>query len=113
MGGSIRVIIDMDIKFDLVKKDKGLEREQKRRDDFKARADSLLSKYYEQLGANAYAVFNACTDYASHSKSGNVNVFADSMQKKIGKWVDEFAKESKRNDFSLENYIGDYGKDLN
>lgn len=101
------------IKFNLEKQGKEFEKEKKRRDEFKARADSLLKNYYGQSGANVYAVFNACTDYATHSKSGNVNFFADGIKKKIGNWVESFSEERKKDDFSLENYIGEYGKYLN
>lgn len=103
----------LDIKFDMEKKNKELEREKKRRDEFKERASRLLETYYRQSGANAYSVFNACTEYATYSKSGNVNVFADSMQKKIGNWVEKFTEERKSTDFSLEVHVGDYSKYLN
>lgn len=73
----------------------------------------MAEKYYKQSSENAYAIFNACTDYATYSKSGNVNVFVDSMQKRIGNWVEEFVEARQMSDFSLENYIGDYGKYLN
>ena len=102
----------LDIRFNLDKKDEELGREIKRRNEVKERASRLAEKYYKQLGENAYAIFNACTDYATHSKSGNMNVFADSMQKRIGNWVEEFSMARQRNDFSLEKYIGDYGKYL-
>ena len=103
----------LDIRFNLDKKDEELGREIKRRDEIKERAGRLAEKYYKQSGENAYAIFNACTDYATYSKSGNVNVFADSMQKRIGNWVEEFSEVRQMRDFSLEKYIGDYGKYLN
>jgi len=100
----------LDIKFNLEKKGKELEKEKKRRNEFKERADNLLKNYYRQSGANAYAVFSACTDFASHTKSGNVNFFADSIQKRIGNWVESFSEDSKKGGFSLEEYIEEYGK---
>ena len=103
----------LDIKFNLEKEGKELEKEKKRRDEFIARAGSLLKNYYKQSGPNAYAVFNACTDYGSHTKSGNVTIFADSIQRKIGNWVESFSEDSKKDDFNLEKYIGEYGKYLN
>lgn len=102
----------LDIKFNMEKKNKELEREKKRRNDFKERASRLIEKYSEESEANAYSVFNACTEYATYSKSGDVNVFADSMQKKIGNWVENFTTERKSTDFSLEKHIGDYSKYL-
>ena len=98
----------LDIRFHLDKKDEELGREIRRRDEIKERAGRLAEKYYKQLGENAYAIFNACTDYATYSKSDKVNVFADSMQKRIGNWVEEFSEARQMNDFSLEKYIGDY-----
>lgn len=103
----------LDIKFDLDKKDGELKGEIKRMDEIEERAGRLAEKYYKQLGENAYAIFNACTDYATYSKSGDVNVFADSMQKRIGNWVEEFSEAKQMSGFSLENYIGDYGEYLN
>ena len=103
----------LDIRFNLDKKDEELGREIKRRDEIVERAGRLAEKYYKQLGENAYAIFNACTDYATYSKSGDVNVFADSMQKRIGNWVEEFSEAKQMSGFSLENYIGDYGEYLN
>jgi len=103
----------LDIKFNLEKQERELEKEIKRRDEFKKRADSLITKYFTQSGPNAYAVFNACTDYATHSKSGDVSFFADGIQRKIGNWVESFSEERKKDDFYLETYIGEYGKYLN
>ena len=103
----------LNIKFNLEKKDKELEIERKRRDEFKQRAEGLIDSYYHETGANAYSVFNACTDFASHSKTGKVNFFADSMQKKIGNWIEKFAVEREKTDFSLADYIKDFDKYLN
>ena len=103
----------LNIKFNLEKKDKELELEKKRLNDYKQRAEGLIDSYFQETGANAYSVFNACTDFASHSKTGKVNVLADIMQKRIGKWLEDFAIERQQNNFSLNSYIKDFDKYLN
>jgi hypothetical protein len=82
----------LDMKFDTstgdVKKKGNAE---KRLDEFSEHASRLVKKYYREMGENAYAVYNAATDYASAPRrTGGANLI-NGMQKRVGHWVEEFA----------------------
>ena len=71
-------------------------------DDYKAKAarlfeplkessESLLRKYTEDMGANAYALFNAVTDFASRPPVlRDFRRTEHSMQTQAGRWLREF-----------------------
>lgn len=67
--------------------------------------DGLCEKYVNELGENAYAVFNAITDFASHPPA-NRCVYRErhSFQKLAGAWVSAFHGASSAKDFNLDDY---------
>ena len=84
----------LDMKFDTGSTDEKKKRNaEKRLDEFSAYASRLVSKYYREMGENAYAVYNAATEYASDPRrSGSANLI-NGMQKRVGNWVEKFAAE--------------------
>lgn len=64
--------------------------------------------YFKELGNNAYAMMNVLSDYASFPEwtNGSTN-YVDGYQRKVGKWIDEFIEESRKEDFNLSKYLGD------
>lgn len=77
------------------------------------RAEKLIDSYYSELGDNAYAVFNACTEYATFAREGTVSIYANSAQRRVGRWLEGFNIKTKESNFNLEDYVGDYAKRLN
>lgn len=66
----------------------------------------MSDRYAQDLGENAYAVFNTITEFASHPPD-NLCVHRDrhSFQRLAGTWVDSFTEECRRPDFSLAEYL--------
>ena len=77
----------------------------------KSSAESLVQKYEDEMGANAYALFNALTDFASRPPGlRDLRRSEHSMQTQAGRWLREFDEllqaSSKPN---LTEYLGEYG----
>ena len=65
-------------------------------------------EYFKELGNNAYAMMNVLSDFASFPEwTQSPNNYVDGYQRKVGKWVDEFIAEYKKDGFSLSKYIGE------
>ncbi len=65
-------------------------------------------EYFEEMGYNAYAMFNVLTDFASFpSGTTNANNFIHGYQRKAGNWADEFLSEYQKTSFSWDTYIGE------
>jgi hypothetical protein len=66
----------------------------------------MCDRYAADLGDNAYAVFNAVTEFASHPP-GNRFVRRDrnSLQRLAGEWVSGFSQQCRRPDFDLTGYL--------
>lgn len=65
-------------------------------------------EYAQELGENAYALFNVLTDFASYPIGiTNSATVIHSYQQKVGAWVNEFIQEAKKSDFTLDAYIGE------
>ena len=83
--------------------------------NFAGRANHLMDlsqHYFEELGNNAYALFNVMTDYASFPEhESETSLRVNNYQRKVGAWVDEFLKARESKDFSLSNYIGQTAQD--
>lgn len=84
-------------------------REKKRMKKFTDLCAIITDKYYNDLGSNAYSVFNLATELANNRdfvKSYRYNDY----QTMAGKWLREFANKRINNpdDFSIEDYIKDY-----
>lgn len=85
----------------------------KQKETWAKRAAMILNgskSYFEELGNNAYALFNVLTDYASFPEefqraavTNNIN----SYQRKVMTWAQELISESSNETFSLSKYIGD------
>ena len=71
-------------------------------------------RYANDLGENAYAVFNSMTDFASHPPS-NRCVYRDrhSFQKLAGAWLAAFSDQCSKADFSIERYLENAGSAQN
>lgn len=63
-------------------------------------------RYVQELGENAYAAFNAITDFASHPPD-NRCVYRDrhSYQRLAGTWLNDFHRECRVPNFSLSEYL--------
>jgi hypothetical protein len=67
---------------------------------------SLCGRYKEELGENAYAVFNAITEFASHPLENRcVHRERHSFQRLAGDWLSKFSQECLQPGFSLSNYM--------
>lgn len=77
--------------------------------DFRFAFDELTSKYFSEMGENAYAALNVLTDFASRPTSyiSPVSVM-DSLQKKAGAWIDEFIPAIKDDKFKFDDYLKQY-----
>jgi hypothetical protein len=68
--------------------------------------DALCRRYTEELGENAYSVFNAMTEFASHPPQ-NRCVYRErhSFQRLVGEWLSIFSQECRKPDFKLSTYL--------
>jgi len=67
---------------------------------------TLCGRYKEELGENAYAVFNAITEFASHPLENRcVHRDRHSFQRLAGDWLSKFSQECLQQDFSLSKYL--------
>lgn len=66
----------------------------------------LCNRYVSELGENAYAAFNAITEFASHPPD-NRCVYRErhSFQRLAGAWVTDFTRACREPEFDLEKYI--------
>jgi len=66
----------------------------------------LCEEYAQELGENAYAVFNAITDFASHPLTNRfVTRTRHSLQRLAGSWIDSFSKECQKPGFKVDEYL--------
>ena len=67
---------------------------------------TLSNRYASDLGENAYAVFNAITDFASHPlETKLIQRERQSLQRSAGGWLVDFSQCCKQPDFKLDDYI--------
>jgi len=65
-------------------------------------------EYSDELGVNAYALFNVLSDFASFpSNASTLANYVHNYQQKVGTWVNGFLCEVEKTDFSLESYVGE------
>jgi len=89
---------------------KPASREAEEWDSLRTHAGSLCNRYADELGENAYAVFNVVTDFASHPPANRfVGRERHSLQRLAGSWVSEFSEECRKPGFRLDEYLN--GKD--
>ncbi|MEO6753332.1 MAG: DUF932 domain-containing protein [Chthoniobacteraceae bacterium] len=76
----------------------------------KSEAETLVQKYADEMGANAYALFNAVTDFASRPPAlRDLRRSGHSMQMQAGRWLREFDELLQANPKpDLANYLGEY-----
>ncbi len=66
----------------------------------------LCNRYAADLGDNAYAVFNAVTELASHPPSNRlVRRERNSLQRSAGEWVSDFSQLCRQPGFDLTRYL--------
>jgi hypothetical protein len=75
-------------------------------DKLLAHLGKLSDRYVEELGENAYAVFNAVTDFASRPPANRfVGRERHSLQRLAGSWLSEFSQECQKPGFDLGVYL--------
>jgi Domain of unknown function (DUF932) len=71
----------------------------------------LSTRYAGELGANAYAVFNAITEFASNPLENRcVHRDRHSLQRLAGSWLTSFTTECGKPDFRLDGYLTELAK---
>ena len=76
---------------------------------------NLTNQYYKELQPTAYAVLNIMTDLVSHQQeilpfySTHINGY----YKKPAYWMDSFIQEVKKDNFNMEEYLGEFKVYLN
>lgn len=66
----------------------------------------LCSRYAKELGENAYAAFNAMTDFASHPPQNRcIHRERHSFQRLTGTWLSNFSQECLASDFTFSKYL--------
>lgn len=67
---------------------------------------ALCNRYNEELGENAYAVFNAITEFASHPLANRcVHRDRNSFQRLAGNWMNSFSHECRQPGFTITGYL--------
>ena len=96
----------LEMNFDVDADDKvkrGREREKAR--DFDREIQSLVDRYYQELGPNAYAMFNVITDYASNREDASQRLRINTYQRRAGNWLRDFAEQYSDPHFGLDQYV--------
>lgn len=75
-------------------------------DKLETHIEEMCEKYASELGANAYAVFNTVTEFASHPPE-NRCVYRErhGFQRRAGSWLATFTHECKQPGFDLQKHI--------
>lgn len=73
-----------------------------------AHLGEMGDRYAGALGENAYAVFNAITEFASHPPANRcVHRERHSLQRIAGTWLNTFSHQCRQPDFALPKYLRD------
>ena len=71
-----------------------------------AHLGEMGDRYAGELGENAYAVFNAVTEFASHPPANRcVHRDRHSLQRLAGTWLNTFSQECRKQEFSIAKYL--------
>jgi hypothetical protein len=82
------------------------EKEKERFRAFKNGAQSLVTKYVNELGENAYAVLSVITDIVSRPFFYRTpSWMVDRLQKRAGNWFDDFAHEIRKPGFQMDQHL--------
>jgi Domain of unknown function (DUF932) len=66
----------------------------------------LCTHYAAELGENAYSVFNAVTEFASHPPTNRlINRERHTLQRTAGEWVSSFTNQVRKSAFDLTAYL--------
>jgi hypothetical protein len=66
----------------------------------------MSNRYAGELGANAYAVFNAVTEFASHPPENRcVHRDRHSLQRLAGTWLTSFNSACRKPNFSITSHL--------
>lgn len=85
-------------------------KEVRRLEECRERVSPLIEKYFGEIGANAYALFNAMTDYASNTPADDKQeaLHVPSRQRKAGAWLQEITTLAEKPGFIWEQYLEEY-----
>jgi hypothetical protein len=73
-----------------------------------AHVAELCNRYARELGNNAYAVFNAVTEFASHPLANrHVHRDRNTLQRMAGAWLSKFAQQCREPKFDLTSYLAE------
>ncbi|MDZ4797622.1 MAG: DUF932 domain-containing protein [Bryobacteraceae bacterium] len=73
--------------------------------------DEMTARYAGELGENAYAAFNAITEFASHPPENRcVHRDRHSLQRLAGSWLTSFSTECRKPGFRLDGYLTELAK---
>ena len=76
--------------------------------ELEAHLADLADRYTKELGGNAYALFNAVTDFASHPPANrHVHRDSHSLERRAGEWLSDFSKKCRKSDFDLAKYFNE------
>jgi hypothetical protein len=100
----------LELRFDTAHRDPSRrKREEDRLARFRGDAFRLADGYSRELGRNAYAVFNALTEYTSNPEERAFPaVRMDAMQRRVGKWAAAYPAEASVWRFRLRDYTAEY-----
>jgi hypothetical protein len=74
--------------------------------ELEAHLSELSDRYAREVGENAYAVFNAITEFASHPPyNGYVHRERNSFQRLAGSWLNDFSTQCRQSGFTIANYL--------
>ncbi len=73
--------------------------------------NEMSDRYAGELGENAYAAFNAITEFASHPPENRcVHRDRHSLQRLAGSWLTSFSAECRKPGFLIESYLTELAK---
>jgi hypothetical protein len=73
---------------------------------------SRLASYRQELGPNAYAVFNTLTDIAARPPENHqFHKNRDTIEKRSGRWLKELARQSQATGFDLDAWVPTWAVD--
>ncbi len=68
-----------------------------------------MEHYFDLLGENGYAALNVLTDFATRPPQGGFGFSRiNTMQVRCGDWTEDFCSAIEANDFTFEDYLGEY-----
>ena len=105
----------LDIRFDINNPDqRKSDRAKMRLEEFRQVTMPIVRKYYSELGSNAYAVFNAITEFSSSPRGGiTSSVMLNNLQRKAGRWAETFSEHYMEEGFDLTKYTSGYSQYFN